>query len=337
MYRADYYEKKEGGIRCNLCPHHCLISNGNYGLCHVRKNVDDELISMNYGIISARNLDRIEKKPLYHYYPGRTIFSIGSVGCNLRCKYCQNHTIAQGDFSHVFERTGRTSPKAVVEQAMRFMEDDSIGIAYTYNEPVIWYEYMRDIAVEAKKAGMKNVMVSNGYIEKAPLRKLVEVIDAFSIDLKGYSEEFYREVTGSTLAPVKRTLEIIAESSCHLEVEYLVIPGYNDDETEFRKLMVWYRDRVGEGVPLHINRYFPQYRMTVDPTPVETLVKLFEVAREYINHVYIGNVGLDLGRDTICPKCGSRIIERGDIINYRKAAGGRCYRCGRELEGEGYE
>lgn len=337
MYRADYYEREGDGVRCKLCPHKCLINNGNYGICHVRKNIDGELISMNYGIISARNLDRIEKKPLYHFYPGRTIFSIGSVGCNLSCKYCQNHTIAQGDFTHVFERAGKTSPKTVVEQALRVMEDDNIGIAYTYNEPIIWYEYMRDIAVEARKAGLKNVMVSNGYIEEEPLRELMEVIDAFSIDLKGYSEEFYREITGSTLAPVKKTLEIIAKSNRHLEVEYLVIPGHNDDEVEFRKLMEWYRDRVGKGVPLHINRYFPQYRMTIDPTPVETLVKLFEIAREYVNHVYIGNVGLELGRDTICPGCGSRLIERRYEINYSRAVGGRCYRCGRELEGEGYE
>jgi len=337
MYKAMYYEEAEGGIRCKLCPHACLIKEGNYGLCRVRRVVDNQLISMNYGIISARNLDHVEKKPLYHFYPGKKIFSIGSVGCNLRCKYCQNHTIAQGDFTSVFERAGRTTPKSVVKQAIELKGEGNIGVAYTYNEPVIWYEYMRDIAVEVRKAGMKNVMVSNGFIEEEPLRELIKVMDAFSIDLKSYGDEFYKEITGSRLAPVKRSLEIVAKSRCHLEVEYLVIPGYNDDTEKFRELMEWYSETLGKGVPLHINRYFPQYRMTVEPTPLDTLIGLYEIAIEYLNYVYIGNVGMERGRDTTCPSCGNKIIIREYESDYSRVKGGSCSYCKRPLEGEGYE
>ena len=337
MHRAMYYEKEGDAVRCRLCPHRCLIQEGKYGICHARKCVDGELISMNYGVISARNLDRVEKKPLYHFYPGRWIFSIGSVGCNLRCKYCQNYTIAQGDFTHVFERAGRTSPWAVVKQALELAGEENIGVAYTYNEPVIWYEYMKDIAEEAKEAGLKNVMVTNGFIEEEPLHELMKVIDAFSIDLKGYSEEFYREITGASLAPVKRTLEIVAKSRCHLEVEYLVIPGHNDNAEEFEKLIKWYSSSVGKGVPLHINRYFPAYRMTIEATPLDTLIKLYKIAKTYLSHVYIGNVGMEVGSDTICPSCGNKIIERKYGTDYSKAVGGRCSYCKRPLEGEGYE
>lgn len=337
MHRAAYYEKINGGIRCSLCPHHCEIKDGSVGLCKVRKNISGDLMSMNYGIVSATNLDRIEKKPLYHYYPGKMIYSIGSIGCNLRCLYCQNHSIAQGDFSNIYERAKRTNPKSIIEDALRAEEEDSIGIAYTYNEPTVWYEYMKDIAIEAREKGLKNIMVSNGYIEEKPLEELLGVIDAFSIDLKGYSDEFYRKVTGSTLAPVKRTLEKVAKSSSHLEVEYLVIPGENDDTEEFERLIKWYKNTLGRGVPLHINRYFPHYKMTIEQTPVDTLIKLFEIAKKYLDHVYIGNVGMEVGRDTYCSKCGKKVIDRRYSIDIKGLEGGRCTNCDKTLEGEGYE
>lgn len=333
MHRGEYYSREGDGIRCNLCPHRCFIHEGNYGLCHVRKVVAGDLISMNYGIVSARNLDRVEKKPLYHFYPGKNIFSIGSIGCNLRCSYCQNHTIAQGNFSSILERAGRVKPENIVKHAMEYGDTGNIGIAYTYNEPIIWFEYMRDIAMKAREKGLKNVMVSNGYIEEEPLKELIKYIDAFSIDLKGYSEEFYRDITGASLAPVKRTLEVISKSSSYLEVEYLVIPGHNDDLGEFEKLMEWYRDKVGEGIPLHINRYFPHYRMSVEATPLDTLIKLYEIAKRYLRHVYIGNVGMELGRDTLCPGCGRVIIERQSHIDSSGVSEGRCVHCGREVEG----
>lgn len=287
---------------CDLCPHRCQLKLGQTGFCGVRKNVNGKIIALNYGHLSAICMDPIEKKPLYHFYPGTQILSVGSFGCNLTCKHCQNYTIAQGDFSWL-EKTESSekplqqlnsssyfSPKNLVHKLDAPAFTDSIGIAYTYNEPIVWYEYMYDCAALVHQNGKLNVMVSNGYINKEPLQKLLPLIDAFSIDLKAFTDDFYQQISGGHLQAVLDTLEIIAHSDTHLEIEYLVIPGLNDDEKEFDAMLSWYVSHIGKQVPLHINRYFPQYKMHRPPTPIETLQKLADRADAVLDYVHIGNV-----------------------------------------------
>jgi pyruvate formate lyase activating enzyme len=336
MEKALFYTSDGKNVRCFLCPHNCLVEEGGYGVCNVRKNIEGELYTVNYGIASAVNLDPVEKKPMYHFYPGSKILSVGSIGCNLRCKYCQNYTIAQGKFEDFSDYTEGLSPEEIAGEAERLKERGNIGVAYTYNEPVIWYEFMYDISKNIKARGMKNIMVSNGFINLEPLEKLLETIDAFSIDLKGFTDEFYKKITGSRLEPVKRTLEIIAASDRHLEVEYLVIPGHNDDKKEFSQMLEWYEKSLGKDVPLHINRYFPTYKMTEPATSMKTLIELYEMAREKLDYVYLGNIESELGRDTLCPGCGEIIIKRtGYFSELLGSEKGVCKKCGRKIRGEG--
>jgi pyruvate formate lyase activating enzyme len=336
MEKALFYTSDGKNVRCFLCPHNCLVEEGGYGVCNVRKNIEGELYTVNYGIASAVNLDPVEKKPMYHFYPGSKILSVGSIGCNLRCKYCQNYTIAQGKFEDFSDYTEGLSPEEIAGEAERLKERGNIGVAYTYNEPVIWYEFMYDISKSIKARGMKNIMVSNGFINPEPLEKLLETIDAFSIDLKGFTDEFYKKITGSRLEPVKRTLEIIAASDRHLEVEYLVIPGHNDDKKEFSQMLEWYEKSLGKDVPLHINRYFPMYKMKEPATPMKTLTELYEMAREKLDYVYLGNIESELGRDTLCPGCGEIIIKRtGYFSELLGSEKGVCKKCGRKIRGEG--
>lgn len=336
MKKALFYQIESDGVRCCLCPHNCFLKEGQYGICNMRKNIEGVLYTMNYGIASSVALDPIEKKPLYHFYPGTEILSVGSIGCNLRCRYCQNYTIAQGKFEEFSGVPGDISPEDITSEAKSLMERGNIGVAYTYNEPIIWYEFMLDIAKKVKAAGMKNVMVSNGFINPEPLEGLLEVIDAFSIDLKGFTEEFYKDVTGSRLEPVKRTLKKIVAAGKHLEVEYLVIPGYNDDRKQFLEMLDWYEKNLGRDVPLHINRYFPMYKMTEPATPMKTLEKLYKLACEKLDYVYLGNVDSDIGRDTLCPNCGNIIIERSGYYSKQSGAkAGLCKKCGEKIRGEG--
>ncbi|OJF76879.1 MAG: AmmeMemoRadiSam system radical SAM enzyme [Treponema sp. CETP13] len=294
--------QKSSTIVCGLCPHLCQLKLGKTGFCGVRKNIDGKVVSLDYGHISAINMDPIEKKPLYHFHPGTQILSIGSFGCNLTCKHCQNHTIAQGDFSWLgqIEKKDTTQqfldasnfvlPEKLVNKLDEPQFNTSLGIAYTYNEPIVWYEYMCDCAALVHKKGKLNVMVSNGYINKDPLQQLFPLIDAFSIDLKAFSDDFYTQVSGGHLQPVLDTLELIAHSDKHLEIEYLVIPGLNDDVKEFNNMLNWYVTHLGRQVPLHVNRYFPQYKMHLPPTPIETLEKLADQASAVLDYVHVGNV-----------------------------------------------
>ena len=245
---------------------------------------------MNYGIVSSAALDPIEKKHLFNFMPGTYIFSIGSVGCNLGCVFCQNWSIATADKSALDRSEKNITPETIVSAALESKKQGNIGIAYTYNEPTVWYEYMRDIATIAKAAGLKNVMVSNGYIEKEPLKILLGLIDAFNIDLKGYNNDFYKNLTKSTLAPVLETLKMIAANGNHLEIAYLVIPGENDDPDEFRKVMEWIKTELGNEVSLHINRYFPCHKLNIPATSIDKLKELHQIASEYLDKTYIGNV-----------------------------------------------
>lgn len=306
MKEALYFKKLENKrVDCYLCPHNCQIEHGKTGICGVRINRDGELYSVNYGKISSAAFDPIEKKPLYHFYPGSLIFSIGSVGCNMKCSFCQNCEISQvavENFPYLQEYT----PTEIANLANE--RNDNIGIAYTYNEPTIYYEMMLDTAMIVAKRGMKNVMVSNGFINKEPLHELMHYMDAFNIDLKAFTDKFYRDFTKSKLEPVKQTLVEIEKAGKHLEITNLVIPGLNSDEEVFAEMVRWIAENVDKGTVLHLSRYFPRYRLNVESTPGELIKKFYNIAKEYLDYVYIGNMHAD--NDTYCSHCGKKVIDR---------------------------
>jgi pyruvate formate lyase activating enzyme len=304
---ADFYQALEHyNLRCTLCPHLCMLAPGQYGECGVRYNEGGELLSMTYGRISAMHVDPIEKKPLYHYFPGSVILSVGSMGCNLHCSFCQNHQISQQGFDN--RQTKFLEPEELLDIALR--EEENIGLAFTYNEPLMSYEYLMEVGGMAKEQGLKNVMVSNGYINPQPLERLLDVVDCFNIDLKSFSEDFYRRFTGASLAHVLRTLEAIRRSGRHLEITFLVIPGQNDDEEGFRIMLQWIVDTLGKESILHISRYFPQYKLDFPPTPIDKLTDLYAIAKEKLDFVYLGNVKSEEGCDTYCPACHQKVMGR---------------------------
>lgn len=322
MKEAMYYEQKENNaVRCRLCPHNCLIGENRAGICRVRKNLGGKLYSANYDCISSIAMDPIEKKPLYHFYPGSYILSVGSLGCNFKCKFCQNFEIAQKD-----SRTRPLTPYELVEIASS--QDDNIGIAYTYNEPSIWYEFVFESAVLARNKGLKNVLVTNGFINEEPLKKLLPYIDAMNIDIKSYNEKYYRDVCSGLLEPVKRTVET-ASKACHVEITTLIVTGLNDSMEEIDCLSE-YISSIDKDIPLHLTRYFPNYKLSNEPTPVATLICARDTAKKHLNYVYIGNVwGAD--STTYCPSCGKALIKRGSTVSMEGLSGGRCKYCGQTI------
>lgn len=275
-----------GSVICTLCPHNCKIAEGKTGICRVRKNVAGIIQPLTYGIISGYAVDPIEKKPLYHFYPGSRILSIGSYGCNLRCDFCQNYDISQQTFDDY--PSDRISPEEIAEEALRI--PGNLGIAFTYNEPVIWFEYMRDVAIKAHENNLKTVMVSNGFVNREPLTEIISFIDAFNIDLKAFNNTFYQKLTKSGIKPVKETLIQIAQAGRHLEIATLIIPGQNDSVKEMSEEAAWIAGETGKATPLHINRYFPRYRRNDASTPLDTLRKLAQTASQWLDNVHIGNV-----------------------------------------------
>lgn len=308
MHEAQFYIKLENQIlRCELCPWNCVLKPGQTGVCKVRSNENGKLVTHVFNKVAALGIDPIEKKPLYHFYPGKNILSVGEVGCNLHCSFCQNHRISQcfaSDFKGFYE----LNTKQIVEKATQ--TDKNIGVAYTYNEPFIFYEFMFETAQLAHENGLKNVMVSNGYVNPEPLKKLLTFIDAFNIDLKAFTDEFYLKQTKGKLEPVLETLQIIAKSKSHLEITNLVIPGLNDDETEFGKMVKWIAENLGNEIPLHLSRYFPQYKMDLPATSIEKLESLFVLAKQHLQYVYLGNVNDEKSSSTFCPHCGNLLISR---------------------------
>ena len=271
--------------RCELCFHHCALDEGQTGLCRARACQDGKIVSLNYGKLTSLALDPIEKKPLRRFHPGSLILSVGSFGCNLRCPFCQNHEISMAGDSGI--PTVEVSPEQLAAQAAELVPHGSIGVAYTYNEPLTGYEYVRDCAALVHEQGMVNVLVTNGTVEEEPWRALLPLIDAANIDLKGFTPAWYRRL-GGDLETVKRSIALAAER-CHVEVTTLLIPGENDSEEEIRELARWLAS-ISSEIPLHLSRFFPQYQM-VDrlPTPVEQVYRLSEAAQEYLSHVYTGN------------------------------------------------
>lgn len=273
------------GVLCVICPHNCVIEEGNYGYCGARMNREGRIVDDNYGKITSIALDPIEKKPLKRFFPGSAILSVGSYGCNFRCSFCQNHSISMVRSS---DGCMHATPETLVEKAVKFKPQGNIGLAYTYNEPLIGFEFVFDCAKLASENGLKNVAVTNGYINEKPLKALLPYIDAFNIDLKSFSPDFYKSI-GGDLEVVKRSIEIASEKS-HVEVTTLIIAGENDSEEEIRKLSQWLSS-VNPEIPLHISRFFPAYKMKDrNPTPAETIFKLADTARKSLKYVYLGNI-----------------------------------------------
>ena len=283
MKEAQFYEKlEENKVRCSLCPQSCIISPGKTGFCRVRKNIQGILYSLIYAETSSIALDPIEKKPLYHYHSGEFILSVGTKGCNLACQFCQNWNISQAPVV----QTQTVTSDYLVKEAKRL---NSFGIAYTYNEPFIWYEFVLDTAQLAKSEGLKNVLVTNGFINQKPLEEILPFIDAMNIDLKSIDDLFYKKYCFGKLAPVLETIKT-SHKKCHIELTNLVIPTLNDKDENFINLVNWIYDNLGDSLPLHFSRYFPCYKMDFAPTPIETLKQAHSIAKEKLKYVYLGNV-----------------------------------------------
>jgi len=306
MRQALYYKKlKNNKVQCQLCPHYCAISDGKKGNCGVRQNKKGKLYSLVYGKACSASVDPIEKKPLFHFLPGHSSFSIATVGCNMHCLHCQNWEISQAK-----SILGKTlMPEDIVTQAV---ESNCKSISYTYTEPTVFYEYAIDTMKLARKKGIKNIIVSNGFINEEPLLEWCKYLDAANIDLKGFDNIFYKKVCSARLEPVLNSLKILKEKGIWLEVTNLIIPTLNDNLDKVKKMCRWIVDNLGSDVPLHFSRFFPHYRLVdLPPTKEETLKKARDSAKKAgINYVYIGNMYVEDGENTYCPKCDELLVER---------------------------
>lgn len=322
MQEALYYRKEANGVQCLLCPRACRIGEGQSGFCRVRQNRQRILYAKNYGACSAYAIDRVEKKPLFHFFPGSRILSLGTWGCNFSCRFCQNWQIAQE-----LPKLVPLTPHNVAEMAYEQKLQGNIGVAYTYSEPVVWYEYVLDTAKQVKEYGLKNVMVTNGFINHKPLSRLLPYLDALNIDVKAFNDNFYQTVCGGRLEQVKRTVELAA-AICHVEITTLLIPGLNDNEAEIEALACWLRG-IDPATPLHLSRYFPNYRLHLPPTPAATMEQAWQTARQYLDYVYLGNMD-GKGTATYCPACGGKVIDRVCQRNFL-TVDKKCPQCGGEI------
>ncbi|MEM7816431.1 MAG: AmmeMemoRadiSam system radical SAM enzyme [Candidatus Aenigmatarchaeota archaeon] len=318
-------------VKCELCPKGCRLDEGERGDCKIRVNLGGKLIALTYSRPCAIHIDPIEKKPLFHFYPGSPILSIATVGCNLHCKNCQNWEISQAYPEDV--PAYKLTPQDIVNLTLK---ENCSMIAYTYTEPLAYYEYTLDTSVLAKEYGLKNVLVSAGYLNKEPLKRLYKFIDAANIDLKFFDNEMYRKITTANLEPVLESLILAKEMGVWLEITHLVIPTINDDFSIIEKMCIWIKNNLGEDVPLHFSRFYPQYLFkNLPPTPTETLRKAKKIATDIgLNYVYIGNVWGE-GEDTYCPFDGKLLIRRFgfSIEEYNLKENGICKFCGNRIAG----
>jgi pyruvate formate lyase activating enzyme len=327
---ASFWIKiKNGKIQCNLCNHNCKISDGKYGICGVRKNDNGKLLTLIYGSASSIAADPIEKKPLYHFYPGTSAFSMGTVGCNFKCSHCQNYSIstANPDYFNIND----ISPDQVVEYAKNY---NCKGVSYTYNEPTIWHEFTYDSAKLVKKAGLYTCYVTNGYICEDPLREISPYLDAMNIDVKAFNKEFYKNICKAELEPVLNTCILAKELGIHIELTYLVIPGLNDSIKDIKKFCDWVIDKLDKNTPIHFSRFHPDYKMNDIPvTSMEILLKIYNISKESgVLFSYLGNVNHGNYENTLCPSCGNLCIERdGYLIKIIGLIDNKCSKCGYKL------
>ncbi len=329
---AMFYQRLAGGaVRCELCPHRCSLREGGTGICRVRKNLGGTLYSMVYGSPCSVNTGPIEKAPLYHFIPGHQRLCVATVGCNLRCSYCHNWQISQSRPGQVREYD--MDPGRIVGEALRRGLD---SISFTYTEPTIFYEYMYDISVLAREQGIKTSMVSNGYINPAPLRKLIKKLDAVKIDLKAFDNDFYADVASASLPPVKQSLEVLKEEGQYVEIVNLVVPTLNDDPGKIRQMCQWIVETLGSEVPVHFSRFSPSYRLQdLPPTPLETLEKAAETGFESgLQYIYLGNVPGHDHNNTYCPQCKEELIRRSHFtVLFNEIKDGKCPSCGYAIHG----
>jgi len=309
MKEAMFYEKlSEELVQCNLCPHNCKIKDQKRGLCGVRENQKGKLISIVYGKACATAVDPIEKKPLFHFLPGTMSYSVATVGCNLTCKFCQNWEISQGNKPNKPIYGHDLTPKDIVDDAQK---NKCESIAYTYTEPTIFYEYAYDTCVLAKKKGIKNIFVSNGFINPGPIDKISKVLDGINIDLKGFSEEYYEKICGARLQPILDAIKQYHKNRVWVEVTTLIVPGHNDNEEMLNKIAEFIA-KIDKSIPWHISRFYPHYKMQdTPPTDIKIIHKAVEIGKKHgLKYIYAGNVPGDDYESTYCPKCNKKVIER---------------------------
>ncbi|NIS68703.1 MAG: AmmeMemoRadiSam system radical SAM enzyme [Proteobacteria bacterium] len=320
-----------GEIQCELCPKRCKVPRGKRGLCRVRENREGKYYSLVYGNPCAVHLDPIERNPFFHVLPGTRSLSVATAGCNFSCKFCQTWEISQASPEDVYSY--ETPPETVVNRAKQMI---ARSVAYTFVEPVIFYEYMVEIGSCAKEAGILSLIHSNGFINPDPLKELSAVLDAANIDLKAFTEEFYKDLCGGELSPVLRTLKTLKQENIHVEITNLIVPTKNDDMSVIREMCLWVSRELGGDTPLHFSRFYPLYKLkNLPPTPVSTLEEARAVALSAgLNYVYIGNVPGHEGENTFCPRCKKMLIQRtGFMIGEVHLKGGHCRYCGKSIPG----
>lgn len=323
---ARYTEEfPDDSVSCHLCPRECFLRNSQVGVCGVRRNSNGRLVVRNHGIITSTALDPVEKKPLYHYFPGRKVFSLGGWGCNLRCAFCQNSPISQ------FESPGvPMTPREVAREALK---NNSIGAAYTYNEPIVEIEFVMECCKEVRKLGGKNILVTNGYINPEPLADLLPLVDAANIDIKAFNEDFYERLCSGSLEPVLQTVRTAAKA-IHIELTTLLIPRENDAAPELEDLSSWIEAECGPATPCHLTAYHPSYKYTqAAPTPRGSLLNAWRIFKRRLANVYIGNMVVDNSGDTVCPKCGAVVVSRqGYVVDTAgMSPRGQCAACGADV------
>lgn len=328
---ALFYHQTDRGVQCDLCPHGCNMGEGQYGVCLSRVNRQGKLISEVYGLPCVMNVDPIEKKPLFHFLPASQCLSIATTGCNLSCKNCQNYTISQEKVNEAASQL--ILPTQVVATAL---DEQCPSIAYTYTEPLTYYEYTKDIAIYARENNVRNILVSAGYINQKPLEELLPFIDAANIDLKSFDDELYRRLNGATLQPVLNTLKALLDAGVWLEITNLLIPTLNDSDVMLQEMCNWLVSNGFSKCPLHFSRFFPMYRLENIPiTPLQTLLRAYDIAKKSgMEYVYLGNVSEIEGDNTYCPKCNTLLIHRrGFTVLSNKLEDGHCFHCGEKIHG----
>ncbi len=321
---VPYFHRDGKKIVCDICPVHCKLGEGQRGICRGREVDNGKLYANNYCRLVAWHLDPIEKKPLYHFHPGKQIWSAGPNGCNLKCKWCQNSDISQGE--------AETSFSGPDELARQSISSGAIGLAYTYTEPLIWYETIMDVAPKIRDLGGVNVLVSNGYINEKPLKDILKVVDAANIDIKVIDPILHKKMTGADLSLVKKNVELMYNAGIHIEITHLMVTGVSDNPENVETLAKWISE-IDRSIPLHISRYFPRFKWDERETSLENMELAYHKASKVLDYVYMGNTHSVHSRDTLCPDCGITVINRSsfgvEVINV--ADGTHCASCGHKI------
>jgi pyruvate formate lyase activating enzyme len=327
---SRFVEQLKNALRCTICPHHCILNEGERGICGTKENKNSKIIDLSYANISSIAIDPIEKKPLAHFYPGSRSLSISSVGCNFSCPWCQNYSLSMSKIDEV--KTRYMEPESVVEIAMA---QNCTSISYTYNEPLINLNYIWDTAKFAQESDVKNVLVTNGYVSLPAFTKIVEYIDAANVDWKSFDPNFYKNHCGADLYKVLEATKMMKDNGVHIEITFLIIPETNDSPGEVKAMSEYIMENIGSNTPLHLSRFFPMYKFQhIPPTPLETLEKAKLIAEKVgLNYVFVGNVRGRGNEDTVCPKCGQHVIKRSgyNITDWHLTDEMKCSKCGENI------